>query len=234
MHEEATTRRRDATHRRGELTDRKTRVTDRDFAFRAVRHLPAFRFCFANLEKINRKPELLEPPVSCRKQSTVTKINRKPFKVSRFPFSHSPNPPVTGLKNDPETAISSASSTSSASLPSPTSHRQFRFPFADPQPSHDLSNSTPSGRSRKAKVGNPAGNTRLRSCLFGRTLPNFGKRMGHVGASVGQIIAYWESHEWTRFERPMIIKGLGANKTFRLLAPNVHMCNAILMGEVRS
>ena len=58
---------------------------------------------FANSLKINRKPELLEPPVSCRKQSTVTKINRKPFKVSRFPFSHSPNPPGTGLENDPET-----------------------------------------------------------------------------------------------------------------------------------
>jgi hypothetical protein len=49
--------------------------------------LPAHRLHPANQEKINRKPELLESPVSHRKQRTVTQINRKLSHGPRFPFS---------------------------------------------------------------------------------------------------------------------------------------------------
>jgi hypothetical protein len=104
MHQEAKTRRRDAAHRSGDLTDRETRATDRDFAFHALHHLPPFRFCFANLEKINRKPGKLEHLVSHRKQRTGTQINRKLSRGPRFPFSHSLNPPLAAWKRDPDTA----------------------------------------------------------------------------------------------------------------------------------
>jgi hypothetical protein len=54
--------------------------------------------------KINRKPELLEPPVSCRKQRTAPQINRKLSPASCFRIFHSPKPPVAALENVPEIA----------------------------------------------------------------------------------------------------------------------------------
>jgi hypothetical protein len=57
------------------------------FHFHARPALPPFHFHFANSRKINRKPELLEPPVSYRKQRTGPPINRKLFQPPCFPFS---------------------------------------------------------------------------------------------------------------------------------------------------
>jgi hypothetical protein len=65
--------------------------------------LPNPRYPCAISAKINRKPELLEHLVCYRKQRAVQEINRKLSPTSRFPFSHSPNPPMTGFENDPET-----------------------------------------------------------------------------------------------------------------------------------
>src|ERR1700683_3013929 len=104
MHQEAKTRRRDATRRRGELTDR-------EFAFHALHHLPPFRLCIANLQKINRHTGKIEHLVSHRKQRTGTQINRKLSEGPRFPFSHSSNPQLAALKNDPDTAVLTPSNT---------------------------------------------------------------------------------------------------------------------------
>jgi hypothetical protein len=57
------------------------------FHFLTRRPLPAFRFCCAISPRINRKPELLEAPVSCRKQRPGTQINRKLSQAPCFPFS---------------------------------------------------------------------------------------------------------------------------------------------------
>jgi hypothetical protein len=54
--------------------------------------------------KINRKPELLERPVSCRRQRTAPQINRKLSQGLYFSFSNSPSPSAAGSENDPEIA----------------------------------------------------------------------------------------------------------------------------------
>jgi hypothetical protein len=325
MREEATTTRRDATHRGSHFTGRETRVADRDFAFRAPHALPAFRFYFANPEKINRKPGKIEHLVSHRKQRTGTQINRKLSEGPRFPFSHYSNPPLAALKPDPGTAPLRPTSRpqshffaptgtsmqsqfpvtptkqTTVALPNPYKfegsasnaleifqpprpytphpafliatvpgleigvsqrkqgtnkfliatgtphppaaadpvcnshrpHQDLRFPFASIQRSQVNTNPVRSGRSRNAKVGNPAGNTRLRCCLTCRKLPNIGMELGYIGASVGQIIAYWESHDRSHQQCSLIIKGLSTYATFRLLAPNVHLCCPVIEGEVR-
>jgi hypothetical protein len=69
----------------------------------AAGFLPNPRFPLTPSTKINRKPGKIEHLVSHRKQRTATQINRKLSGGPRFPFSHSPNPPVTGLEHDPET-----------------------------------------------------------------------------------------------------------------------------------
>jgi hypothetical protein len=65
---------------------------------------PDLRFLFASYPKINRNTELIESPVSCRKQWIGIQINRNISRGFRFPFFHSSNPPVAGLENDPERA----------------------------------------------------------------------------------------------------------------------------------
>jgi hypothetical protein len=83
---------------------RKHFLTATRIAFCAHANFLSGSASFTTPPKINRKPELMVPPASYRKQKPGTQINRQPSPDSRFPFSHSPNSPVAGLQNDPDYA----------------------------------------------------------------------------------------------------------------------------------